>query len=157
MTVLEQAQQISNNLHTIEIKDGSTRIVWEDEAPEDLREWFQNTTADSTGYSFNELDECYRVLDTLCDIIIDLGAYNETGEDLTHDQIENAIYDHEWADIYNADLLDWVKDNLGRGEDVNEALREGASELYPAIQQAQDRTRSGYALEFLAAIEKRVS
>jgi hypothetical protein len=145
--LINLAQTISNNLHAIEIKGGEdTRVVWKDETPQELREWFQGVTADYTGYSFAALDECYIVLDKLADIITE----NAEADDITEE-----IYSNQWSYDGNADLLDWVKADLTRAEDVNEAISQGAADLFAAIQDAMSASRQNMAMSFLQSMEER--
>jgi hypothetical protein len=148
MKLQELAAKINENLTTIKLKnDEDTRIIWKDEAPEELKRWFRDVTADSTGYSFAELDECYEVLEDLCYIINE----NDTEDE---DTLTEAIYDHEWSTVYNYDLLQWVQDNLYRLGDVNDALSEGATTIEQAIAMAMESTRQSYAMQFLTKMQE---
>ena len=154
MDLHAHAVLISDNLTRIDLKNDETRIVWTDNAPEKYRKWFQDVTGEFTGFSFSQLDECYRVLDTLCDIIIDQKSAADEDEVIDVDELDDLIYEHEWCDIYNADLLEWVKEDLTRGEDVNDAIREGSEDIFQAIQQAQETSRANMAHSFLHSMAK---
>jgi len=145
--VLRLAEEIQNNLTAKERADGESFVVWKDDAPKHLREWFTVTSGQYTDHNINELDEVYEVLSALTGLI----------QDNDNESIEGHIYDNQWSYDYNGMLLDWVKKSLYRAEDVNEAIREGATELFPAIQIAMDRTRSEMAWSFYQAMEELVN
>lgn len=132
------AEEIQNNLQSKERADGETFVCWKDEAPAHLKEWFTKVSGEYTDHNFSELDEVYEVLSALCGLI----------QDNDNEDMEQAIYDNQWSYDYNSMLLDWVDKSLFRAEDVNEAIANGATELFPAIQMAMDSTRSQMALSF---------
>ncbi len=144
MTLKELAEQIQGNLELIEVKGDSnnTRVVWKDDTPENIRLWFRDVQTEND--SFADLDEKYIVLDNLCNIILE----NDADADL-----EEAIYEHEWADVYNAALLEWLGASLYRISEVDDALKDGATGVMEAIQMAQSSNCERLAIDILAAME----
>ena len=127
-------QQVQDNLTILELKDGKTRVIWKDSAPESLRKEWQEFTGNYGDYSFADLDEYYRVLKDLVDHI--------SGYD---DFTENDLYNIEWEDIAHADKLDWLKENLSRAYLYDEVKDNGADDLYSIIGDMQDRSRGDLA------------
>lgn len=141
------AEQIYNSLESAERVDGEHFVKWKDSDDQDileLRKWFSEVSGEYTDHNFAELDEVYEVLSALAGLILD-----NDNEDM-----EEAIYNNQWSYDYNSNLLDWVGKSLFRAEDVNQAIREGTTELFPAIQQAMDRTRSSMAIAFYEAMQE---
>jgi hypothetical protein len=84
------------------------------------------------------------VLNQLLDIIIDNRDAN----------IDSEIYNQEWASVYTADLLDWLKENLNRVSDVDDAIDSGSVTLVAAISGAMYNSRCNMALDFYDAIKE---
>ena len=140
------ASDISKHLKVLVVSDGTERIVWQENTPKELQEWFQGVTGKYDDYNFSDLDEYYTVLDILSDIIID--SYVTTLEEL-----EEALYTHEWSYDYTGELLEWAKNKV---DDVNEALSNGCTDILGAIRQAMNDTRLIMANDFLSAMQDKV-
>lgn len=157
--IYNAAIDIRTHLHTIDIVDGSTRVVWTDDTSKATRQWFSDVTGEYTDHNMSALDECYIVLQTLCDIICVLSLMSmlkDKYDDNYDEHYRESILENEWAYYGNADLLDWVKDDLSRGDAVNQAMEiDGVRELFPAIQSAMSTICEGMALSFFEAIIKR--
>ena len=139
------ARQITNQLHEIKIKDGTSRVVWKDGTPEELQEWFREVTSEHARFSFAQLDECYEVMSTLAYLVLD----NDASE------VEYAIYENDWASVYNNELLSWLAGDLSRVELANQAIQEGSEDIIGAIQMAMQRSREQMAMSFLEAMRQR--
>lgn len=145
--VKKLAETISSNLKVLELANGdNTRIVWKEEAPRELQDWFTDISGEYADHNLTELDEVYRVLEDVCCIISEID---------TEEEFENHVQEYGWAYDYNADLLDWVKESLYRIADVDEALQEGSTDMIAAIQTAMHRTRSDMAYNFFAAMQEK--
>lgn len=108
---------------------------FKDETPEEIKEWFQGISSEYDDYSFVDLDEYYRVLNTLAYTVSDFG--DEFDED--------DLYQIEWRDIYNADRLDWLKENLNRAYVYDDIKDQGADGIFELIGDMQDRSRADFA------------
>lgn len=143
------AQEIIEQLNTIEVKDGSYRSVWKDNTRETLKEWFQGVSGTYSGYNLSQLDECYLVLEDLAHIIND--HYNNvTDTEVVEEDIQHAIYENDWVDVATNSLIEWLAGNNERLLDVDEAIKNGAETTEAAIRMAQQSTRENMAASFLA-------
>lgn len=116
------------------VPSGDTYYYFGDTTPDNIREWFQDLIGSYGDYSFADLDEYYRVLYTLAEIV---NVYDEFDE--------NELYAIDWADDYNADRLDWLKENLNRAYVYDDIKDNGADGIFALIGDMQDCSRHDFA------------
>lgn len=155
-TLRQLANSITSSLHTIEIDDGTQRMVWTDNAREELKTWFRDISGEYTGHSFSQLDECYTVLSTLCNIIED-NTTSDDVEEIDEDKLDELIEEYQWSYVMNADLLAWVQEDLTRIEDVDAMLDEGYNGIVSAITGAMYRSRVEMAASFVSSMRERIA
>lgn len=99
-----------------------------------IKEWFSDITGNYADYSFVDLDEYYRVLYTLAMTVFE------------HDEFtDENLYSIEWRDDYNADRLDWLKENLTRASFYDDIKENGADGTFALIGDMQDFARAEFA------------
>jgi hypothetical protein len=145
------AEQMYNYLERRERDDKTKFVTWKDDTPPELERWFMNV---EVGDSFGDLDEKYEIANELCALILDTTVGEEP---VSEDDIRDTIQEHEWLDIYNYDRLQWVMDDLSRGDLVDEALQDMGGGLYEAIGYAQNGARQETAYMLLDAMIERAS
>ncbi len=129
------AQEIYNNLTTGKrAETGEIYYYFKDDTPKKIIDKWQEITSDYDDYNFADLDEYYRVLNTLVSLMQDSDNFTE-----------DELYTIEWQDVYNADRLDWLKENLSRAYLYDEIKENGAEGIFELIGDMQDLSRGNFA------------
>lgn len=115
-------------------KSGDTYYYFKDDAPEDMRQQWQDFTGQYDDYSFADLDEYYNVLYTLVSIMSEYDNFTE-----------NELYEIDWRDDSNGDRLMWLYNNLSRAQYFDDVQSNGADGIYEIIGDMQDLSRGQFA------------
>lgn len=154
------ANTIYNQLTTIQVVNSDkVRIVWKDDTPEDLRDWFSEVSNEYTESNLLDLDESYRVLNQMTGKISDTAAYMDAdkldSEYDPYDYSENneimaAVNDDDYQEISTYDRLQWLAENMARIEDADGYILTGtANSIESAINMAMQESRRDMAATFL--------
>lgn len=111
-----------------------TYYYFKNDTPEPIKDWFQELSSNYNDYSFADLDEYYRVLYKLANTVSEYDNFTD-----------DELYTIDWADDYNADRLDWLKENLNRAYWYDDIKDNGADGIFALIGDMQDRSRADFA------------
>jgi len=128
------ANEVYNYMAVGKRNSGDTFYFFKDNTPETIRNNWRDFTASYDDYNFSDLDEYYNVLYELVSIM--QGYDNFTEDDL---------YSIDWRDDYNADRLDWLKNNLNRAQYYDDVKGNGAENIFEIIGDMQDMARGNFA------------
>lgn len=115
-------------------KNGDNYYHFKEETPETIKNWFQDITGKHDNHNFNALEEYYAVLYRLAETVADYEEFTE-----------NDFYNMDWRDIYNYELLDWLKEDLSRAYLYDEIKDNGAEGIFALIGDMQEMYRHNFA------------
>lgn len=116
MNLKNKAEHYADLFKSIDVVDGTTRVVLKDDAPKELRDAVQEAHGDKLPNDF--------IFSTFAGLLNGISEYDvETVEEL-----RNHGYDHEiidgHVDIYTHDLLQWLASDIDNLEYMSRVMAE---------------------------------
>lgn len=116
MNVKNKAEYYADFFKSIDVVDGTTRVVLKDDAPQELRDAVHEAHGDKLPNDF--------IYSTFAGLLCRISEYDAE----TVDELRDNGYDHEiidgYVDIYTHDLLQWLASDIDNLEYMSRVMAE---------------------------------